>query len=90
MEQISFYNKTIDRDYVSGLSITYSNNPHQHIWTFASGHGERYNNFYNCPCSIHGGFDPPSYTITVSQDQRIKVNMTHIILMTHCGIELDV
>ena len=29
-------------------------------------------------------------TITVSQDQHIKVIMTHIILMTHCGMEQDV
>ena len=29
-------------------------------------------------------------TITVSQDQHIEVIMTHIILMTHCGMEQDV
>ena len=44
-----------------GLSFTYSSNPRQHIWTFAGCRGERYNTPYNCPCSIHGGFDPPSY-----------------------------
>ena len=50
------FNRTIDEDYVSGLSITYSSNPRQHIWTFASGLGERYDNPWNCPCSVHGGF----------------------------------
>ena len=38
----SYYSRTIDQDYVSGLSITYGSNPSQHIWTFASGFGERY------------------------------------------------
>ena len=55
------YNKTIDQDYVCGLSITYSNNPRQHIWTFASGHGEILNDPWNCPCSIHGGHSPSSF-----------------------------
>ena len=53
--------RRLDEDYVSGLSITYSSNPRQHIWTFASGSGERYNNLFNCPCYINGGYDPPSY-----------------------------
>ena len=57
----SWENRTIDVDYVSGLSITHSGNPRQHIWTFASGRGERYNNPWNCPCSLNGGKDPPSY-----------------------------
>ena len=36
------HNNTIDEDYVSGLSITYSSNPRQHIWTYVSGRSERY------------------------------------------------
>ena len=55
------YNRTIDEDYVSGLSITHSSNPRQHIWTFASGRGERFNNSYNCPCSVYGGHSPSSF-----------------------------
>ena len=51
----------IDQSYVSGLSITYSNNPRKHIWTFASGFSEGSNIQYNCPCSIHPGNDPPSF-----------------------------
>ena len=54
----SFDSRTIDEDYVSGLSITYSNNPRQHIWTFASGRGERYNSQFNCPCSVNVGHSP--------------------------------
>ena len=56
-----YYNRTIDQDYVDGLSITYSSNPRQHIWTFASGRGERSNDLYNCPCSINGGYSPSSF-----------------------------
>ena len=57
-----FHSKNaIDQDYVSGLSITYSSNPRQHIWTFASGRGERYNSQYNCPCSVNGGYSPSSF-----------------------------
>ena len=59
----SFYDRTIDEDYVSGLSITYSSSPRQHIWTFASGRGERSTNHFNCPCSIHGGYSPSSSVI---------------------------
>ena len=55
------YSRTIDEDYVSGLSITYSGNPRIHIWTYASGRGERFNNSYKCPCSINGGYDSPSF-----------------------------
>ena len=56
-----YYSKTIDESYVSGLSITYNSNPRQHIWTFASGRGERYNNPWNCPCSVYGGYSPSSF-----------------------------
>jgi len=55
------YNRTIDQDYLSGLSITYSSNPRQHIWSFVSGRGERYNDLWSCPCSVHGGNSPPSF-----------------------------
>ena len=54
-----YYDRTIDEDYVSGLSITYSSNPRQHIWTFASGRGERNSNRWNCPCS--GGYNLTSF-----------------------------
>ena len=57
----SAYKRTIDEDYIEGLSITYNSNPRQHIWTFASGRGERYNNLWNCPCSVNGGYSPSSF-----------------------------
>ena len=50
--------RTIDQDYVSGLSITYSGNPRQHVWTFASGRGERFDDPLNCPCSVNTAFNP--------------------------------
>ena len=56
-----YYSRTIDQAYVSGLSITYSSNPRQHIWTFASGRGERYNDTFNCPCSTSLAYSPPSF-----------------------------
>ena len=52
---------TIDEDYVCGLSITYSSNPRQHIWTFASGSGERLYAPWSCPCSSGVGYYIPSY-----------------------------
>ena len=56
------YNRKIDEDYVSGLSITYNSNPRQHIWTFASGRGERLSGYeFNCPCSVNGGYSPSSF-----------------------------
>ena len=55
------YDLTIDEAYVSGLSITHGSNPRQHIWTYASGRGERYNNPWNCPCSVYGGYSPSSF-----------------------------
>ena len=44
-------NASIDKYYISGLSITHSNNPRQHIWSFVSGHSERSSNYGNCPCA---------------------------------------
>ena len=55
------FNRTIDEDYVSGLSITYGSNPCQHIWTFASGRGETYDDALNCPCTTTAAVSPPSY-----------------------------
>ena len=57
----TIFNRTIDEDYVDGLSITYSSNPRQHIWTFASGPSERHITSLKCPCSINGGKPPPPY-----------------------------
>ena len=56
-----YYSYTIDEDYVSGLSITYSSNPRQHIWTFASGRGEKLDDKFNCPCTTTTALSPPSY-----------------------------
>ena len=47
--------------YVTGLSITYNNNPRQHIWTFANGATERRSNSGNCPCASRAGTSPPPF-----------------------------
>ena len=54
--------KTINQNYVDGLSITYGFS-HQHLWTFAAGVTEgRGTSIYNCPCSTpNQGPSPPSY-----------------------------
>ena len=57
----SSFSRTIDEDYVDGLSITHSSNPRKHSWTYASGRGERYFNVWNCPCSVYGGYNPSSF-----------------------------
>ena len=54
------YNHNIDQSYVCGLSITYSSNPRRHIWTFASGRGEKYINAWNCPCTTNIAHNPIS------------------------------
>ena len=57
----SSFNKALDEDYVDGLSITYSSNPRQHIWTFAIGFSERDTKVsYNCPCAVYPGNSPLS------------------------------
>ena len=55
------FNRTIDEDYVGGISITYGSNPRQHIWTFASGLSETINSAFDCPCSVYPGNNPPSF-----------------------------
>ena len=59
---LAFYgtgsSRAIDRDYASRLSITYSSNPCQHIWTFASGFSETHITSRICPCSDYRGGDP--------------------------------
>ena len=51
-----------DEYYVSGLLITYSSNPRQHIWSFVNGNSERSSNLGNCPCASNAPIHarPPS------------------------------
>ena len=52
----------LSESYTSGLSITYSSNPREHIWTFTSGRGERDSSSHNCPCSLSNSpIPPPSF-----------------------------
>ena len=78
-DTVAFYGErnfgaTIDLSYVCGLSITYSSNPRKHIWTFAIGRGERFNNPWNCPCSVYGGYSPPSF---VGNDYYCEAGAVH-------------
>ena len=47
------YNRGIDGDYVDGVSLTHSQSPRKHIWTFAGARSERSNwssRSVQCPC----------------------------------------
>ena len=89
-----YYRKTIDEDYVSGLSITYSSNPRKHIWTFASGLGERNNLQSNCPCSVNESYSLSSF-IQFGNNYYCELaswyfaNYNSYFLMTHYGTEQD-
>ncbi len=44
--------RTIDENYVDGISLTYSSNPRKHIWSFAAALDEAGTYAYdNCPCT---------------------------------------
>ena len=44
-----------------GVTLTYSNNPRKHIWTYAGGHGEQGTSSSHCPCN--NGSQYMNYTI---------------------------
>ena len=52
---------SIDSGYVSGSSIIYSNNPRQHIWTYASGRGTGHYGNLTCPSTNSTSSGPPPY-----------------------------
>ena len=54
-----FYTNSIDTYYVDGISLTHGSNPRKHIWTFASGYQDKYNN-NRCPCGSNPT-TPPSF-----------------------------
>ena len=58
----SSFSKTIENDYVSGLSITYSSNPRKHVRTFAVGISQKEDlKIDNCLCNQYPGHAPPSF-----------------------------
>ena len=86
----SSYNKAIDEDYVSGLSITYNSNPRQHIWTFSSGRRERFHNSFNCPCTTGRGRSPAGFVGNNYYCESASWDMDNFgtyFLMTHYGME---
>ena len=54
---------TIDQNYVDGVSITYGENPRQHIWTYAAGVTENStdHDLNNCPCWNDRAQQPPEF-----------------------------
>ena len=83
---------TIDY-YVTGLSITYNNNPRQHIWTFTNGATERRGNSGNCPCASRAGTSPLPFIANNYYCEAIPLsalNYTAFFLMTHYGMGQDV
>ena len=51
---------TIQSFYVEGVSITRSNLPKQHIWTYAAGNGDDQASIIDCPCN-NGSTRSPHY-----------------------------
>ncbi len=46
-----YQGRSIEIDYVSGVSLTHGQNPRKHIWTFAGASDETSNDYnYKCPC----------------------------------------
>ena len=63
----------INSVYVEGMSITHGN-PRQHIWTYATGLSDDYNNgVHNCPCARNPGRAPPDF---VRQDYYCESGIT--------------
>ena len=51
VDAFSTWNNNIDSYYVDGISITYSSNPRQHIWTYAAGEDDFEAGSDDCPCN---------------------------------------
>ena len=45
------HSRTIDGQYVDGVSLTHGQTPRKHIWTFAAAHDEIRSNQWVCPCT---------------------------------------
>ena len=53
------YDRGINAEYVTGVSLTHGQNPRQHIWTFAGARDEENNSGqWKCPC-INTNINPP-------------------------------
>ena len=56
------YNYNLSDPYLTGVSITYDDNPIKHIWSYVSGLSEYY--YYdelNCPCNTGNYYSSPSF-----------------------------
>ena len=69
---------TFDSYYVDGVSITYGSNPHQHIWTFATGLYETHLYSQACQCNSGSSASPPPSFVDNNYYCKSGVNdMTH-------------
>ena len=87
--EIGILDQSIKPMCLHGLSITYSSNPRQHIWTFAVGRGEIYFSPWNCPCSrTRGNVLLLMLAITIIVNQLVGIiHYADPISMTHYGME---
>ena len=54
-------NRTLNKAYVDGVSITHGSEPRHHIWTYAVGWTEYPHHRWGCPCNSNAAPQPPSY-----------------------------
>ena len=43
--------RSVDGNYVDGVSLTHGQRPRKHVWTFAAAHSEAVSNLWVCPCT---------------------------------------
>ena len=57
-----YYNYNLSDPYLTGVSITYDDNPIKHIWSYVCGLSEYdYHDFLDCPCNTGNSYSPPSF-----------------------------
>ena len=61
VDAFSTWNNNIDSYYIDGISITYSSNPRQHIWTYAAGEDDFEAGFDDCPCNNGSSVAVPDF-----------------------------
>ena len=70
-----------------GVTLTYSNNPRKHIWTYAGGHGEQGTSPSDCPCnngSPYMNYTIPFFVMITTGNQDVvlvKVVIFYILMI---------
>ena len=55
------YNNNFSYPYLTGVSITYDDNPIKHIWSYVCGSREIGRGYLACPCNTGSYYSPPSF-----------------------------